>query len=162
MSIDELIESGQIKKGTDLTQDQGNLLPIKSTRADKIRSVKTTRADKIKETMRSDEFKEASKERMSNKVNKQLNTEGVTKILEDIRTGKTSLKEGSSLLNNILPKQAMFSGNDAGRGFYRLFENYNLTRATDKDIFDTAVYGYPYQGKAQLIGATKKKVILRS
>jgi hypothetical protein len=43
MSIDELIESGQIKKGTDLTQDQGNLLPIKSTRADKIRDVRIQR-----------------------------------------------------------------------------------------------------------------------
>ena len=40
---------------------------------------------------------------MSDKVEQQLNTEGVVKILEDIRTGKTSLKEGSSLLNNITP-----------------------------------------------------------
>lgn len=110
--------------------------------------------------MRSDEFKEATKARMSDKVNKQLNTEGVTKILEDIRTGKTSLKEGSSLLNNILPKQAMFSGNDAGRGFYRLFENYNLTRAGNKDVFDIDVFGYPDQGQPQLIGATRKKDIV--
>ena len=123
-------------------------------------AAKATRSEKIKETMKSEKFKETIKAKMSDKVEQQLNTEGVVKILEDIRTGKTSLKEGSSSLNNILPNQAMFGSNKAGRGFYRLFENYNLTRATDKDIFDTAVYGYPYQGKAQLIGATKKKDIV--
>mgnify|MGYP003117176974 FL=1 len=157
MSIDELIESGQIKKGTDLTQDQGNLIPIKRTRADKVREAKSGKGIPKDPKTISLDFILNSKAKQKNQA---------FKILEDVRTGKISETEASKQIELIFPNKGglyQASTNSPRRKFVELKSNYNQYRREspkfEEDIFDKVIEGYvnPASANPQNIISVKKK-----
>ena len=135
-SIKEMIDDKTLKTADKLTKDPLNLMSIRLDRQDK--------------------FRETFKNKMIQLTKTQLNTKGVKKILEDIRTGKISQANGIEQLNIILPGQAMGKGIRSGRGFIRLQELYNATRTKKKnDIFDMEIEGRD----GNIIGNVRKKQI---